>query len=131
MNGKKIGEAFEAAVTGIVPCYLAEAEVNEYPYLVYNQYIQPVQTKDGAEGYDSILACTIYSQDPNEAEDIAAAVAAAIMTAESMRPFGIHPDSIDRDCSQGEWEFSLSWIIHQNDMAPAVPGSGSGSGEGA
>lgn len=132
MNGKKIGEAFEAAVAGIVPCYLAEAETEEYPFLVYDQLVSPISTKDGVVAYDSYLACTIYSEDPDEAENIAAAVAAAVKTAESMRPYGLHPDTVDRGCSQGIWEFSMAWNIHQNTISPASSGSGSGtSGVGA
>lgn len=114
MNGKKIGEDFETAVAGIVPCYLAEAETDEYPFLVYDQFTTPVATKDGIVGYSALLACTIYSEDPDEAEDIAAAVAAAVQTAECMQSYGLHPDTIDRGCSQGIWEFSLAWNIHQN-----------------
>lgn len=116
MNGKKIGEDFETAVSGIVTCYLAEAETNEYPFLVYDQFTTPVVTKDGIEGFDALLACTIYGRDPDEVEDIAGAVSAAVMTAECMQPYGLHPETIDRDCNNGIWEYSLAWNIHQNEL---------------
>lgn len=126
---EKIGKAFEAAVGNIAPCYLAEAETDEYPFIVYNQTVTPVWTKDGIGALQSTLEAAVVSADADEAEEVAGLVARAVRT--QMTAFGVVPQTLDRDCTNGIWQISLTWAITQTDMTPASSGSGSGSGSGA
>lgn len=130
IDREKIGKAFEAAVGTIAPCYLAEAETDEYPFIVYQQTVTPVRSKDGEAALQSALTAVIVSDDPDEAEDVAERVAAAART--RMEGFAVYPDTLDRDCTNGVWEITLTWTVRQQDMTPpATSGSGSGSGAGA
>ncbi|MBO4657951.1 MAG: hypothetical protein J5639_09290 [Bacteroidales bacterium] len=114
MNDKEsIGKAFEAAVGDIAPCYLAEAETDTYPYIVYYQYVEVISSKDGPEALQSNLSATIVSDTFDDAEDIAGAVSAAMMTAESMQPYRVIPMTFDRDCAGNVWEFTMTWVIRQ------------------
>ena len=125
-----IGKAFESAVANIAPPYLAEAETDEYPFIVYNQTVSPLLTKDGLAAFQASLTATIISDDPNNAENIANAVAYAVRT--RMTGFSTFPETLNRDCTNGVWEITLTWTVRQQDMTPtATSGSGSGSGVGA
>jgi hypothetical protein len=133
IDREAIGKAFETAVRGtvgdIAPCYLAEAETSEYPFIVYNQTVTAQNTKDGIGALQSYLTAVVVSKDANEAEEVAGLVARAVRT--GMEGFGIVPDTLDRDCTDNVWEITLTWTIRQHDMTPAGSGSGSGSGSGA
>ena len=129
IDSEQIGKAFEAAVGYIAPCFLSEAETDEYPFIVYQQTVTPVRCKDGIAFLQSSLQAVIVSDDPDEAEDVAEEVAHAART--RMQGFALYPDTLDRDCTNGIWEITLTWTIRQHDMTPASSGSGSGSGEGA
>lgn len=115
-DSERIGKAFVEAVSDIAPCYLAEAEVDAYPFIVYNQTIVSVTGKDGVCGLESSFVATIVSDDFVEAEDIAAAVAAAMNTAESMQPYAVYPNTLNRDCTNKIWEIELTWTIRQHDI---------------
>jgi hypothetical protein len=129
IDSERIGKAFEAAVGDIAPCFLSEAETDEYPFIVYQQTVTPVRCKDGNAALQSSLQAVIVSDDPDEAEDVAGRVAKAART--QMEGFAVYPDTLDRDCTNGIWEITLTWTVHQHDMTPATSGSGGGSGEGA
>ena len=115
-DSERIGKAFVEAVGNIAPCYLAEAEVDAYPFIVYNQTIVSVTGKDGVCGLESSFVATIVSDDFEEAEDIAAAVAAAKNTAESMQPYAVYTNTLNRDCTNKIWEIELTWTIRQHDI---------------
>lgn len=119
---ERIGKAFESAVGSIAPCFLSEAETDEYPFIVYNQTVVPMLDKDGIGLLESSLQATIVSDDPDDAEDIAEQVAAAVRT--GMTGYAVYPETLNRDCTDGIWEIELTWTIRQDDMT-----EGSGSGE--
>jgi hypothetical protein len=114
IDSELIGDAFVDAVKDIAPCFLAEAEADDYPFIVYNQTIVPLMGKDGVCGLESSFVATIVSNDFEEAEDIAGAVAAAMRTAESMQPYAVYPNTINRDCTNKVWEIELTWTIRQH-----------------
>lgn len=127
IDKETIGRAFEYAVSDIdAPTYLAEAESDEYPYIVYNQNIITVRTKDGVQAYSSNLTATIYAADPNTAEDLAEDVAYAV--SHYMTSYSVFPETLNRNCTNGIWEFELTWIIRQMEDSAVPGGSGSGSG---
>lgn len=128
IDKETIGKVFESTVAGIVPCYLSEAETEDYPFLVYDQTVTPLITKDGVCSLSSSLAAVIVAEDPNQAETIAEAVAAAVRI--GMADYGVFPQYYTRDCTNGIWEYTLTWTIRQNSFT-AGSGSGSGSGSGA
>ena len=125
IGNETIGKAFERAVRGIAPCYLSEAETEEYPYIVYESPIVMRLDKDGVQAYESSLRATIIADDPNVAENIAGLVALAVKR--NMASYGVFPETLDRNCNSGIWQIDLTWTIRQTN-ASAVPGSGSGSG---
>jgi hypothetical protein len=129
IDSETIGKAFESTVGGIAPCYLSEAETEEYPFIVYNQTVTALNTKDGIGALQSYLSAVVVSDDADEAEEIAGQVARAVR--EGMQGYGLYPDTLDRDCTDNVWEITLTWTIRQHDMTPAGSGSGSGSGSGA
>ena len=115
-DSELIGKAFVEAVKDIAPCYLAEAEVDHYPFIVYNQTIVSITGKDGVIGLESSFVATIVSDDFEEAEDLAGVVAAAVRTAECMQPFALYPNTLNRDCTNKIWEIELTWTIRQHDI---------------
>lgn len=124
IDKETIGEAFESAVAGIAPCYLSEAETDEYPFIVYDQTVTAINTKDGIGALSSSLMAVVVTIDPNEAENIAEAVASAVK--EGMAAYGLYPQYYTRNCTDGVWEYTLVWTIRQSHFTAS---SGSGSGE--
>ena len=104
--------AFEAAVADIVPAYLAEAETDEYPFLVYNYTAKPILTKNGPEGLEAYLTADIVADVFETAEDKAGAVAAAVRI--NMSEYGVIPQSLSRNCTDGVWEIELVWTVRQH-----------------
>ena len=127
IDRETIGIAFQSAVVGIAPCFLAEAETDEYPFIVYNQNLSSILTKDGLAGLSSYLVASIVSDDADEAEEIAGKVAAAVRT--HMTSYGVYPETINRDCTDSVWEIELTWVIRQLTFPPEGSGSGSGDGQ--
>ena len=112
IDKETIGQAFEAAASEIAPTYLAEAETDEYPFIVYNQSLSPDFSKDGIVAIHSQLEATVVDRDPDHAEEIAGLLAAAMRN--NMANYSVRPDSLSRDCTDGIWEITLTWIIIQD-----------------
>lgn len=104
--------AFETAVADIMPAYLAEAEVKEYPFLVYNYTATPILSKDGPMGLEAYLTAAIVADDFDTAEGKAGLVAAAVR--QNMTGYGLVPRTISRDCTDNVWEIELTWTVRQH-----------------
>jgi len=104
--------AFESAVAGIIPAYLAEAETDSYPFLVYNYTATPILSKDGPIGLEAYLTASIVADDFDTAEADAGLVAAAVR--QNMTEYGLVPQTISRDCIDGVWQIDLTWTVRQH-----------------
>lgn len=125
IDKETIGKMFESAVGSIAPTYLAEAETDEYPFIVYSQLVSPRLTKDGEDAIESQLEAVIVADDPNVAENIAESVATAMN--DGMTGYSVFPRTLERDCTNGIWEISLTWTVRQHIFTSNSSGSGSGN----
>jgi len=115
VNSERIGDIFNAACAGVLPVFLSEAETEDYPYLVYTSTVTPVVCKDGVIGYTSSLNARIYSNDFDDAESKAADVADAVQDNIPDNYLFI-PATLERSCTDGVWEISLTWNVKQTTL---------------
>ena len=88
-----------------VDFYLAEAEVEAYPYAVYTSSVTPVYTKDGVHHYESSVVITIYG--------IARSIHADITAEMRSGQYGSRLTSNYPDCVEGVWSRKLTYTIKQ------------------
>ena len=107
-----IGTKIVELCAGITKVYLSEAEVNDYPYVVYSQNVTPRFTKDGVYKLVSEALVEVVSNDFDEADPLADSVASAIengMTGE----FTCRKGLVAKVCVNQVWTISLNYTITQ------------------
>jgi len=106
-----LGQDLVTALASIVVTYLAEAEVNEYPYCVYDRVIREKRTKDGVYDIQSELQLDIVADDYDTAKTKADAVRAAVEGLGSK--YRIVFMSAEPICTEGVWDYRIDYNIHQ------------------
>jgi len=101
----------------ILPFYLAEAEVDSYPYAVCEQTIQEFRTKDGVYKITSDCYIRVHSDDPDEALAKANQIKAALDSYTGF-PFDvdkyvIRHQGTTQDCTEGIWQVELQYFVKQ------------------
>lgn len=96
-----------------VDFYLAEAEVEAYPYAVYTSSVTPFYTKDGIHHYESSVVITIYAQDLDTVDGIARSIHADITAQMRNGQYGSRLTSNYPDCVEDVWSRELTYTIKQ------------------
>lgn len=110
---EQIGEKINEIISPIVPFFLSEAEVEHYPFSVYEQTVTPSFTKDGVYKFRSTAKISIVSDDFDEADAIANAVIDAIAEEMHDDKYSSLLSSVDKDCIEGVWTIELNYILNQ------------------
>lgn len=109
---ESIGTKITSLCCDIVPFYLAEAEIEGYPYAIYEQTVQPYRTKDGIYKYTADTTIRIYSTVFSEAQTAADAIK-AVLDDYSDGQFTIRLRAFSKDCTEGVWVIELNYFVKQ------------------
>lgn len=113
IDGEHIGSTFVAQCDEIIPVSYSETETMAYPYLAYEQTVEVLRDKDGAYGFRSSLAAHVVSDDFDDADDKAAAVADAVVSGMNDGEFRASLTSFSKDRQGGVWTITLNFTIEQ------------------
>lgn len=109
----KIGKVLVAAVKGIVPISLYEAETDAYPYAVYEHSPEYFRTKDGVYKIVSSLPVTVYGKTFSDTRPLADKVEEAVLAAMNDGAFRSLTVSRSDTCVEGIWRSEVRFQITQ------------------
>ena len=109
---EQIGDAVKMAVGSILPFFLYEAEVDEYPYGVYLYTPEYFSTKDGVYKIATDLTLQVYSNDSDEAFAKAGEAKAALLAGMTGKFFARH-STTSKECIEGVWKVENVFRIIQ------------------
>lgn len=109
-----IGTKLTEVIGTIVPFFLDEAEVEEYPFATYDNVVTPFRTKDGVYKYVANVRVYIISDDPEEVETKAALVRAAIETNMNDGKYVSLRGASQKQCYEGIWDLDTEYVIIQH-----------------
>lgn len=110
---ESIGIKINELASRFVDVYLAEAEVEEYPYGVYTSSVTPVYTKDGIARYQAEVTITVYDKDLDVINPIAADIRKAISEEMTRGQYSARQLRDYSDCNDGVWSREISYTINQ------------------
>jgi len=109
----RIGKVLVAAVKGIVPISLYEAETDAYPYAVYEHSPEYFRTKDGVYKIVSSLPVTVYGKRFADTRPLADKVEEAVLAAMNDGTFRTFTVSRSDTCVEGIWRSEVRFQITQ------------------
>lgn len=109
----RIGKVLVAAVKGIVPISLYEAETDAYPYAVYEHSPEYFRTKDGVYKIVSSLPVTVYGKTFSDTRPLADKVEEAVLAAMNDGAFRSVTVSRSDTCVEGIWKSEVRFQITQ------------------
>lgn len=109
----QIGQAVESVVGGILPFYLYEAEVDDYPYAVYFYTPEYFSTKDGVYKIETNLTLQVFSNDSDEAIENAETVRIALLAGMNSTKFYTKMSTTSKECIEGIWKIENVFRIIQ------------------
>lgn len=109
----RIGKVLVAAVKGIVPISLYEAETDAYPYAVYEHSPEYFRTKDGVYKIVSSLPVTVYGKTFSDTRPLADKVEEAVLAAMNDGAFRSVTVSRSDTCVEGIWRSEVRFQITQ------------------
>lgn len=92
---------------------LSEDEDPNYPYAVYDMISTPIWDKDGICGFSGDTRIRIVSNDPDEADTLAASIQGAIATGMQDASFSSRIDDYDKSCTSGIWTIEMNYTLKQ------------------
>ena len=98
-----IGKTITSTVGDIVPFYLYEAEVDNYPYAVYFYTPEFFTTKDGVYKIAADVTLQVYSQDFDEAFDLVEDIKTELIEGMNDGSFRTRLTSTSKECVEGVW----------------------------
>ncbi len=102
-----------AVLSAIAPVHLSEAEVDGYPYIVYDMETTPIADKDGVHRFDGDTKIRIVSDDKSAADALMSPVQSAIMAGMRDAVFSSHLTSVGKECVDGIWTIELNYTLRQ------------------
>lgn len=106
-----LGKDLTTAVGNNVPLFFGEAEVDDYPFCVYNRVIREQRTKDGIAAIMSELSLEVVSDTYEVAKSLADIVRSAV---DGLGPkYVIAYLSTEPVCVSGVWDIRLEYNIKQ------------------
>lgn len=109
----KIGKVLVAAVKGIVPISLYEAETDAYPYAVYEHSPEYFRTKDGIYKIVSNVPVTVYGKRFADTRLLADKLEEAVLSAMNDGTFRTFTVSRSDTCVEGIWRSEVRFQITQ------------------
>lgn len=109
----KIGRTLVAAVKGIAPISLYEAETGVYPYAVYEHSPEYHRTKDGVYKIVSNVPVTVYGKRFGDTRPLAEKIEAAVLAAMNDGTFRTFTVSRADTCVEGVWRSEVRFQITQ------------------
>lgn len=109
----QIGTTVTSTVGEIVPFYLYEAEVDTYPYATYFYTPEFHTTKDGVYKIDTDLSLRVYSNDFDEAFDLAEDIRTALIAGMNDTQFRTSLSTTSKECVEGIWNVQYTYRIIQ------------------
>ena len=113
MMEDQIGQAVESVVGSILPFFLYEAEVDDYPYAVYYYTPEYSSTKDGVYKIATDLTLQVFSNDSDEALDKAETVRTALLEGMNSGKFYTKMSTTSKECVEGVWKIENVFRIIQ------------------
>lgn len=107
-----IGAHIVSLCSSIVPFYLAEAEVESYPYAVYTMSTSEYWTKDEIYKITGDVTIHIYAKDFDTADTKAGLIKAAL-SGDSSTSFANVLRSQSKNCSEDVWDIELTYYFRQ------------------
>lgn len=92
---------------------LSEDEDPNYPYAVYDMTSTPMRDKDGVYGYSGDTRIRVLSNDPDEADTLAASIQSAIATGMHDEVFYSRQDDYTKECFSGIWTIEMNYTLRQ------------------
>ena len=119
---ESIGVRLDSLIGTILPINLSEAETNAFPYATYEQTPAYTADKDGKVlRIRSEVTIHIYDRVFSTAEDKATQVMSTIASAMHDGTFGASLRTVNKECTDGIWDFELNYTILQfKDYVPPV-----------
>ena len=105
------GKDLTSAVNDSFPLFFGEAEVDDYPFCVYNRIVREQRTKDGVVAILSELSLDAVSDTYSVAKDLADQVRTAVEGLGSK--YVIAFLSYEPECMSGVWDIRLEYNIKQ------------------
>lgn len=109
---ESIGEKLTTLCKDLLPFYLSEAEVEQYPYATYEQTVQEFQTKDGVYKITADSFIRVYSDDADQALEKAEAIRTAL-DGSSDGQYVIRFQSSNTTCLENVWTVELQYFVKQ------------------
>jgi len=97
----------------VVTLHLSEAEVEDYPYAVYDMTSNPVMDKDGVARYEGETKITLVSDDFDEIETLRPQVEQAILSGMRDSVFSSRLIDVTKECMEGIWTIELNYTLRQ------------------
>lgn len=109
----QIGKAVESVVGNIIPFFLYEAEVDDYPYAVYFYTPEFFSTKDGVYKIATNLTLQVFSDDSDEALEKADTIRTALLAGMNTGKFYTKMSTTSKECVEGVWKIENVFRIIQ------------------
>lgn len=109
---ESIGIKLTTLCGGLLPFYLSEAEVKQYPYAAYEQTVQEFRTKDGVYKITADCYIRVYSEDADQAMDKADAIR-SVLDNDADPKYVIRFQSSNTTCLDNVWTVELQYFVKQ------------------
>lgn len=110
-----IGKAITATLAEVTPIWLYEAETDSYPYAVYFYTPEYFTTKDGVYKIQADVTVQAYSEDADEAIDLADDMHDALISGMNTTVFRTRLIATSKECVEGIWKIEYVYNITQID----------------
>lgn len=110
-----IGKALTATLAEVTPIWLYEAETDTYPYAVYFYTPEYFTTKDGVYKIQADVTVQAYSEDADEAIDLAEDIQEALLPGMNTSVFRTRLVTTTKECVEGIWNIEHVYNITQID----------------
>lgn len=110
---ESIGIKLHELLGGVTPFYFAEAQVESYPYAVYDLDVTPFLTKDGIHHYEGSATINIYDTDLDNADAIADAMRQALKEGMDGQQYSAKETFSTKTCIENVWDIQMTLLIKQ------------------
>lgn len=102
-----------SSLSDVIALTLSEAEVDGYPYAVYDMTTTPLVDKDGIWGFEGDCKIRVVSDNPNEADAIYGAILEAVEEGMRDETYFSVLDDVTKECVDGIWTIEMNYTLKQ------------------
>ena len=110
---ESIGTRLVALIDPIIHLHLSEAEVEDYPYAVYEQTVTEHRTKDGVYKITANTLIHIYSKSFSEADSASLQIQSKLETQMRDETYIATLRTVNKYCVEGVWDIQLNYLVTQ------------------